>query len=228
MGSGPCLRSLAHWYSVRERGTVFGIWNISHNVGGALVATFALYGLTQAGFANDSGGVFRWPIGAASVQPLYGFGTVSNDIAYPIAFGQGNDGALYGVSEYGGPDLNGGIFSLHTNGASYKVVHSFTANLGDGGVPVAGMILGHDGSWYGTTSQGGSGESAGTRTMFIVTGLISIAFGVVITARPGIGAVTLALLFGLFSLIYGVSEIVTGVQMRRTGQTLHSVLQDAA
>ncbi len=74
----------------------------------------------------------------------------------------------------------------------------------------------------------GSGESAGTRAMFIVTGLISIAFGVVLSARPGIGAVTLALLFGLFSMIYGVSEIVAGAQMRRTGKTLHSVLQDAA
>src|SRR5258705_6752807 len=35
----------------------------------------------------------------------------------------------------------------------------------------------------------GSGEAAGTRAMFIVTGLISIAFGVGLTARPGIGAV---------------------------------------
>ena len=33
--------------------------------------------------------------------------------------------------------------------------------------------------------------------MFVVTGLISIAFGVVLSARPDIGAVTLALLFGL-------------------------------
>src|SRR5262249_11318929 len=74
----------------------------------------------------------------------------------------------------------------------------------------------------------GSGETAGTRAMYIVTGLISIAFGVVLAARPDIGAVTLALLFGLFSLIYGVSEIVIGVQMRQTGKTLRSVLQDAA
>src|SRR5215471_8179476 len=73
-----------------------------------------------------------------------------------------------------------------------------------------------------------SGETAGTRAMFIVTGLISIAFGVVLSARPDIGAVTLALLFGLFSLIYGVSEIVIGVQMRQTGKTVRSVLQDAA
>ena len=48
-----------------------------------------------------------------------------------------------------------------------------------------------------------SGETAGTRALFIVGGLVSILFGVVLFARPGVGAVTLALLFGLFTLIYG-------------------------
>src|SRR6266853_1894854 len=48
----------------------------------------------------------------------------------------------------------------------------------------------------------GSGETAGTRALFILGGLVSIAFGVVLSARPGVGAVTLALLFGLFSIIY--------------------------
>lgn len=42
MGSGPCLRSLAHWYSARERGTVFGFWNISHNIGGAAAGIVAV------------------------------------------------------------------------------------------------------------------------------------------------------------------------------------------
>jgi uncharacterized membrane protein HdeD (DUF308 family) len=60
-----------------------------------------------------------------------------------------------------------------------------------------------------------SGETAGTRALFILAGLVSIAFGVVIFARPRVGAVTLALLFGLFSLIYGVSQITTGVQPDR-------------
>jgi len=69
-----------------------------------------------------------------------------------------------------------------------------------------------------------SGETAGTHAMFILGGLISIAFGVVLFARPGIGAVTLALLFGLFSLIYGVSAIVVGNELHRTGKTLQSVL----
>jgi uncharacterized membrane protein HdeD (DUF308 family) len=40
-----------------------------------------------------------------------------------------------------------------------------------------------------------------------------MAFGVLLLARPGVGAVTLALLFGLFSLFYGISRITLGVQL---------------
>ena len=74
----------------------------------------------------------------------------------------------------------------------------------------------------------GSGETAGTRALFIVAGLVSIAFGVVLAARPDIGAVALALLFGLFALIHGVMDIVLGVQTRRAGQALQPVLQQAS
>jgi uncharacterized membrane protein HdeD (DUF308 family) len=64
----------------------------------------------------------------------------------------------------------------------------------------------------------GSGQTAGSRTMLLVTGLISVALGVVLSSRPGIGAVTLALLFGLFSLAYGVSQIMLGVHLHQTRQ----------
>jgi len=60
-----------------------------------------------------------------------------------------------------------------------------------------------------------AGETAGTRALFILGGLVSILFGVVLFARPGVGAVTLALLFGLFSIIYGVSQIVMGIELRQ-------------
>ena len=59
------------------------------------------------------------------------------------------------------------------------------------------------------------GETAGMRALFIISGLVSIAFGVVLFAHPRIGAFTLALLFGLFALIYGVAELVAGIEMRR-------------
>ena len=76
----------------------------------------------------------------------------------------------------------------------------------------------------------GPGESAGTRALFIISGLVSVAFGVLLFARPGVGAVTLALLFGLYSLIYGFSQITTGVQMRQLGKSFRplSELQNAA
>jgi uncharacterized membrane protein HdeD (DUF308 family) len=66
----------------------------------------------------------------------------------------------------------------------------------------------------------GHGEAAGTRALFILGGLITVAFGVVLCARPGIGAVTLALLFGLFNLIAGIWMLAQGVELRRTEKTL--------
>jgi len=67
----------------------------------------------------------------------------------------------------------------------------------------------------------GHGEAARTRALFILGGLITVAFGVVLCARPGIGAVTLALLFGLFNLIFGIWMLVRGTELRRTEKTLH-------
>jgi uncharacterized membrane protein HdeD (DUF308 family) len=73
-----------------------------------------------------------------------------------------------------------------------------------------------------------AGETAGTRALFIIGGLVSIAFGVVLFARPSIGAVTLALLFGLFSIFYGISQIVLGAQLHQTGHTVDKVLERTA
>jgi OPA family glycerol-3-phosphate transporter-like MFS transporter len=41
MGYGPCTRALAHWYSIKERGTIFGVWNTSHCVGGGFAGILA-------------------------------------------------------------------------------------------------------------------------------------------------------------------------------------------
>jgi uncharacterized membrane protein HdeD (DUF308 family) len=73
-----------------------------------------------------------------------------------------------------------------------------------------------------------SGETAGTRAFFILAGLVSVAFGVVLAARPDVGAVTLALLFGLYSMVYGISLTVLGIQGRSAGKTLDSVMSHAS
>jgi uncharacterized membrane protein HdeD (DUF308 family) len=72
----------------------------------------------------------------------------------------------------------------------------------------------------------GPGEPAETRALFILAGLASVAFGVVLFARPGIGALTLALLFGLFNLIYGARALVQGIELRHARTTLPSDVRE--
>ena len=61
------------------------------------------------------------------------------------------------------------------------------------------------------------GEYAGERAMWALTGLVSIALGIVLAIRPDIGAVSLATVFGLFSIVYGISTLVLSVQLRQSG-----------
>ncbi len=71
-------------------------------------------------------------------------------------------------------------------------------------------------------------EAAGTRALLFVSGLISIAFGIVLFARPGVGAVTLALLFGLFNLVYGFWALIEGIDLRRAHRTVDSLVDEQA
>ena len=84
------------------------------------------------------------------------------------------------------------------------------------------------GGWSEIFAAFGSGESAGSRTLFILTGLVWIVFGAVLFGRPDVGAVSLALLFGLFNLFSGGTLITKGIELRRTGQRLHDALPEAA
>jgi len=45
MGWPPCGKTMVHWFSTKERGLTVSTWNVAHNVGGALVANFALVGV---------------------------------------------------------------------------------------------------------------------------------------------------------------------------------------
>jgi len=65
----------------------------------------------------------------------------------------------------------------------------------------------------------GTGETAGTRAWLVLAGLVSIAFGFVLIGRPDVGAVSLAVIYGIFSLAFGITEIALGVQTRRATVT---------
>jgi uncharacterized membrane protein HdeD (DUF308 family) len=57
-----------------------------------------------------------------------------------------------------------------------------------------------------------SGERAGERAMWLVGGIVSVALAVVLFIRPDIGAESLAVLFGLYSVAFGISALVLSTQ----------------
>jgi uncharacterized membrane protein HdeD (DUF308 family) len=63
------------------------------------------------------------------------------------------------------------------------------------------------------------GASAGERAMWMRSGLVSIVLGGVLFIRPDLGAVSLASVFGLFSIFYGVSTLVLSFQARQLSLT---------
>lgn len=49
MGWPPCGRLMTHWFSGNERGTKMAIWNVAHNVGGALMPLLCIAGVAVFG-----------------------------------------------------------------------------------------------------------------------------------------------------------------------------------
>ncbi len=45
MGWPPSGRTMVHWFSLTERGTKMSIWNVAHNIGGALMPILAILGV---------------------------------------------------------------------------------------------------------------------------------------------------------------------------------------
>jgi uncharacterized repeat protein (TIGR03803 family) len=85
---------------------------------------------------------------------LYSF-TGGNDGSFPRgALVQGTNGDFYGTTERDGAETNGTIFEISPTGV-FTILHSFTGWPRDGAYPGAGLILGSDGNYYGTTSGGG-------------------------------------------------------------------------
>jgi uncharacterized membrane protein HdeD (DUF308 family) len=73
-----------------------------------------------------------------------------------------------------------------------------------------------------------AGEAAGQRALFALSGLLSVALGVVLFARPDVGAVSLAEVFGLFSLAGGIASLVLAVSAHRAGSEVQHTLHSAA
>ena len=68
MGWPPCGRVMVHWFSARERGVKMSIWNVAHNIGGAVMAPLAVFGITL--FGNWTGAFYFPAIVAVGVAVI--------------------------------------------------------------------------------------------------------------------------------------------------------------
>jgi len=124
------------------------------------------YGTTKAGGSSGQGTVFKVTTNGA-LTTLVSF-SVTNGATPLAAMTLGADGNLYGTTAGGGnTSLNSGngygtVFKMTTNGTLSTLI-SFPGydyyNGDNGAAPYAGLTLGSDGNFYGTTSAGGVGSS---------------------------------------------------------------------
>src|SRR6516165_9972058 len=122
------------------------------------------YGATWQGGAYNLGTIYKMtPAGALSV--IYSFCSQSacTDGANPLWVVPGKDGKFYGTTYNGGANNVGTVFKISSAG-KLKTLHSFCSQSGcaDGYGPRAGLELGSDGDFYGTTYYGGSPLNDGT------------------------------------------------------------------
>jgi len=119
------------------------------------------YGTTHDGGAHSHGTVFQVTAGG-KLTMLYSFCSQKkcSDGANPYAgVIQASDGNFYGTTSKGGASNWGTAFEI-TAGGKLATLHSFCSQkkCTDGADPSPGLIQASDGTFYGTTTEGGANQ----------------------------------------------------------------------
>lgn len=173
-GSGTWTESLLHSFL---NSFSADIWTLQGGV--AFDKSGNLYGCTEAGGADNDGGIFELsPAGDGTwtetiLHTFTGDTSHSKDGAVcnwetPVFDSAGN---LYGVTSYGGASAAGTVWKLTAQGDgtwAYSTIYSFKYTGGDGANPVSTMAFDSHGYLYGSTLSGGPGGDSGNGTVFVV------------------------------------------------------------
>lgn len=195
-----------------------------HPAGGLALGSDGLfYGTTRSrgSYHPNDGTIFT----IASDSTFHLLDVLDDRFANPSAtLIEGTDGNYYGTSPgKGGSITPGSVFEVTTSG-QLKLLHAFSRKA-DGANPVSALILGSDGAFYGTTSDGAFG--CGTIFRMSPAGFVSTlhAFGWFDGCIP-LGALLLADDGNFYGTTYsgGSHEFGTVFQMTPSGKltTLHN------
>jgi uncharacterized repeat protein (TIGR03803 family) len=134
------------------------------------------YGTTEQGGVGNANGrygtIFKITA-SGNLTTLYSFctGSTCTDGAKPYAgLVQGTDGNLYGTTEGGGANGYGTVFEINPKTRKLTTLYNFCSKSGctDGAKPYAGLVQDTNGTFYGTTEQGGTSTACegGCGTVF--------------------------------------------------------------
>jgi uncharacterized repeat protein (TIGR03803 family) len=129
------------------------------------------YGTTGAGGTGNQGIVFKMT-SSGTLTTLHSFCSqsgCSDGVGPQSPLVQGTDGNFYGTTHGGGAQDEGVVFKITPSG-ELTTLYSFCSqsDCSDGNEPLAGLVQGTDGNFYGTTEEGGTGTSS-KGTIFRIT-----------------------------------------------------------
>lgn len=134
-------------------------------------------GIGDAQWCNDGCGTVFKITPTGKLITLHSFAGYSTEGSGPnSALVQAENGDLYGTTQDGGAYTAcslgcGTVFKITPKGV-LSTLHSFAGYPGDGAAPDTSLALGIDGTFYGTTSEGGSADAG---TIFKITSTQSFA-----------------------------------------------------
>jgi uncharacterized repeat protein (TIGR03803 family) len=125
----------------------------------------AIFGMTDDGGQYGNGVIYRFDPDSHHYTVLHTFSAMNSNGDNEDGASPGNgltagpNSVFYGMATAGGPNGNGTIFKITTSG-KYTVLHAFSAldangHNQDGALPLRTIVIGNDGSLYGTTRTGG-------------------------------------------------------------------------
>ena len=182
------------------------------------VSTYIIFAISMAAFCTVTASGSQ----AQTFTTLVSFGGANGEGPF-ASLVQGSDGNFYGTTKYGGripanPTFGfgcnpgcGTVFKITPSGTLttlYKFCPQRPAGCPDGANPVAGLVEGADGNFYGTTSTGGNSTGAGTLFKITSGGELTTIYS--FCSRPSCkdGALPVAgLVQGSDGNFYGVTEL---------------------
>ncbi|EDY15841.1 hypothetical protein CfE428DRAFT_6631 [Chthoniobacter flavus Ellin428] len=129
--------------------------------GAVTVSGSKIYGMTRFGGTSTRGTIFSLNTDGTGFQVLHSFTETANDGAVPEGSLTLIGSKLYGLTNAGGDNDEGTVFSINTDGSDFAVLHSFgTFDSGEAVEPIGGNGLTLVGSTlYGVSFNGGAAQN---------------------------------------------------------------------